>query len=97
MTPENPCPRPRPCPRPAFLIAVLVILAPVVVHACPVCFGDPNSTMVKGTNNGIFFLLGVIGFVQVGLGAMFLAFWRRARALRARRDALRVIDGGFFR
>jgi hypothetical protein len=53
--------------------------------------------MVKGTNNGIFFLLGVIGFVQVGLGAMFVAFWRRARALRARRDALRVINGGFFR
>lgn len=93
----TPSPRPSPRPRPAFLAAALAILAPIVAHACPVCFGDPNSAMVKGTNNGIFFLLGVIGFVQVGLGAMFIAFWRRARALRARRDALRVINGGFFR
>ena len=65
-------------------------------RACAVCFGDPNSAMVKGTNNGIFFLLGIIGFVQVGLGAMFIAFWRRARALRTRRDSMRVINGGFF-
>lgn len=78
-------------------LASIVALLPTIASACPVCFGDPNSAMVKGTNNGIFFLLGVIGFVQVGLGAMFIAFWRRARGLRARRDALRVINGGFFR
>jgi hypothetical protein len=52
--------------------------------------------MAKGTNNGVFFLLGIVGFVQIGLGAMFIAFWRRARALRARRDSMRVINGGFF-
>lgn len=75
--------------------ALVAILTPAIAAACPVCFGDPNSAMVKGTNNGIFFLLGVIGFVQIGLGAMFIAFWRRARALRPRRDALRVINGGF--
>jgi hypothetical protein len=82
--------------RPA-LVAAALLLIPQILSACPVCFGDPNSAMVKGTNNGIFFLLGVIGFVQVGLGAMFVAFWRRARALRARRDSLRVINGGLSR
>ncbi len=76
----------------AFLLAI-----PTIAAACPVCFGDPNSAMSKGTNNGVFFLLGVIGFVQLGLGAMFFAFWRRARALRARRESMRVINGGFFR
>jgi len=76
---------------------MLLLAIPTLASACPVCFGDPNSAMVKGTNNGIFFLLGVIGFVQVGLGAMFVAFWRRARALRARRDSLRLINGGLFR
>jgi len=93
-----PCPRPAsPSPSPAFLLAVFIALTPVIANACPVCFGDPNSTMSKGTNNGVFFLLGVIGFVQVGLGAMFVGFWRRARSLRARRDSLRVINGGLFR
>jgi hypothetical protein len=81
--------------RGAILTAVL-LLAPAIASACPVCFGDPNSAMTKGTNNGVFFLLGIIGFVQIGLGAMFIAFWRRARALRARRDSMRVINGGFF-
>ena len=81
--------------RGAILTAVL-LLAPTIASACPVCFGDPNSAMAKGTNNGIFFLLGIVGFVQIGLGAMFIAFWRRARALRARRDSMRVINGGFF-
>ena len=79
-----------------LLIAVAALAIPTIAAACPVCFGDPNSAMVKGTNNGIFFLLGVIGFVQIGLGAMFVGFWRRARSLRARRDSLRVINGGLF-
>ena len=87
-------PRPLPRPSPAFLVSFALAIFPIAANACPVCFGDPNSAMVKGTNNGIFFLLGVIGFVQIGLGAMFVAFWRRARALRARRGALRVIHGG---
>jgi hypothetical protein len=78
------------------LVAAAVVLTPIVANACPVCFGDPNSAMAKGTNNGVFFLLGIVGFVQIGLGAMFIAFWRRARALRARRDSMRVINGGFF-
>ena len=78
------------------ILTLFVALTPVLANACPVCFGDPNSAMTKGTNNGVFFLLGIIGFVQIGLGAMFIAFWRRARALRARRDSMRVINGGFF-
>lgn len=77
-------------------VTAALLLTPIIANACPVCFGDPNSAMTKGTNNGVFFLLGVIGFVQIGLGAMFVAFWRRARALRARRDSMRVINGGFF-
>jgi hypothetical protein len=74
-----------------------ILLFPTIANACPVCFGDPNSAMTKGTNNGIFFLLGIIGFVQLGFVTMFWSFWRRARALRARRDSMRIIDGGQFR
>ena len=62
--------------------------------ACPVCFGDPNSAMQKAANNGIWVLLGVIAFVQIGFVALFWSFWRRARALRQRRESMRLIEGG---
>jgi hypothetical protein len=75
-------------------IAIALLLIPSILSACPVCYGAPNSPMTKGSNNGIMFLLGVIGFVQVGFVAMFWSFWRRARELRRRRESFRVLDGG---
>ena len=78
--------------RSAFILLVFVV--PQTVYACPVCFGDPNSPMTKGTSNGIAFLLGTVFFVQLGFAAMFWSFWRRARALRQRRESMRVIQGG---
>ena len=50
--------------------------------------------MTKSSNNAIVFLLGVIGFVQVGFVAMFWSFWRRAKELRRLRESFRVIEGG---
>lgn len=47
--------------------------------------------MVKGVNNGIWVLLALVAVVQVGFGAMFWSFWRRAREQRRFRDSLRVI------
>lgn len=76
------------------LTMVILILAPAVAHACPVCFGDPNAPIQKGVNNGIWVLLGVIGFVQVGFVALFWSFWRRAKEIQRRREQLRVIQGG---
>ncbi len=79
------------------LLLLALLLAPTIASACPVCFGAAGSSASKAASNGIFFLLGVIGFVQVGFIAMFIGFWRRARALRAHRDSFRVIDGGPFK
>ena len=75
-------------------IALLLLLAPQLAHACPTCYGDPNSPMTKGSDNAILFMLGVIGFVQLAFIGLFVTFWRRARALRRRRESLRLIDGG---
>jgi len=50
--------------------------------------------MTQGTSNGILFLLGVIGLVQIGFVALFVNFWRRARALRRRRESFHLIEGG---
>jgi hypothetical protein len=76
------------------VIAIALLLAPAILSACPVCYGAPNSPMTKSSNNAIIFLLGVIGFVQVGFVAMFWTFWRRARELRRLRESFHVIEGG---
>lgn len=75
-------------------IAIAILLVPAVLSACPVCYGAPNSPMTKSSNNAIGFLLGVIGFVQIGFVAMFWSFWRRAKAMRRLRESFRLVDGG---
>ena len=72
-------------------ITALAMLAPIAAHACPVCFGDPNSPMTKGTSNGVLFLLGIVGFVQLGFVALFFSFWRRARALKKFKEQFHVV------
>ena len=76
-----------------FLIALTLAAAPAL-HACPVCFGAPDDPMVKGMNSGIWVLLGLVGFVQIGFVAMFYSFWRKAREHKRFRESLRVIEGG---
>lgn len=76
------------------VIALALLLVPAILSACPVCYGAPNSPMTKSSNNAIIFMLGIIGFVQVGFVAMFWSFWRRARELRRLRESFQVIEGG---
>jgi len=72
----------------------LMMAIPAIANACPVCFGDPSSPLTKGAPNAVWFLLGVIGFVQIGLGGLFITFWRRAKARSRFRDQFHVIEGG---
>jgi hypothetical protein len=62
--------------------------------ACPVCWGAPDDPMVKSANNGIWVLLGVVGFVQIGFAALFISLWRRARDQKRFRESLHIIEGG---
>ena len=79
--------------RVAGLVIVTLLLASVA-SACPVCYGNSaGAPIVKGSNNAILFMLGVIGFVQLGFIALFWTFWRRAQALRRHRESFRVIEG----
>ena len=70
------------------------LLAPAPASACAVCYGDPDSAMSQGMNNGILTLLAVVGAVQVGFVALFWSFVRRARRLREHREQFHLIDGG---
>jgi len=77
-----------------FAFVLVALLFTQSAFACPVCYGAPGDPMVKGTNNGVWVLLGVIGFVQIGFVAMFWSFWRRARQQKRFRDQFLVIEGG---
>ena len=76
-----------------LVLVAFVALAPELM-ACSVCYGAPGDPLVKGANNGIMFLLGIVGFVQIGFVAMFWSFWRKAREQKRFRESLRVIEGG---
>jgi hypothetical protein len=72
---------------------VVVMLVTQIANACPVCFGGPNS-LGKGTDAAIWFLLSIVGFVQLGIVALFFSFWRRAKEMRRRRDSFHLLEGG---
>ena len=78
----------------AILIAVALLGVVEPAMACPVCWGESDSPMARGMNNGIVFLLGVIGTVQIGLVAMFVSFRRRGKEDRKHKDSFEVINGG---
>lgn len=75
------------------LVAFVLAVAPAA-FACPVCWGAPDDPMVKSVNKGIYVLLGIVGFVQIGFVALFWSFWRRAREQKRFRESLHIIEGG---
>jgi len=70
------------------------LIAALPAFGCPVCWGAPDDPMVKSVNKGIYVLLGLVGFVQIGFVALFWSFWRRAREQKRFRESLHVIEGG---
>jgi len=47
--------------------------------ACSVCFGQSDSPLAKGTNLGIFFMLGITFVVLAGFGSFMFYLFRRQR------------------
>lgn len=78
----------------AATVAGVVLGAAQPAAACPVCWGASDSPMATGMNNGIFFLLGIIGMVQIGFVALFVSFRRRAKHYQERKDTFELINGG---
>ncbi len=75
-------------------VGALVVSVAQPAMACPVCFGASDSPMAAGMNNGIFFLLGIIGTVQVGFVALFVSFRRRGKAYQESKESLELVNGG---
>ena len=67
----------------AFLV---VVLATRPAQACAVCFGDPNSEMVKGAKAGVLVLV-VIVYAVLLTFASVAGFWMfKAKRLAAQQD-----------
>ena len=47
--------------------------------ACSVCFGQSDSPLAKGTNMGIFFMLGVTVVMLASFAGFFIYLIRRKR------------------
>ena len=61
------------------LVTCVLVAAPRVAFACPVCFGENDSPLALGINYGILAMLGVIGVLWVAFGSFFIYLRRRAR------------------
>jgi len=80
--------------RPTVIVASLIMLLAPALSACPVCYGAGPGPATDGLNNAIIFLLIIVGLVQAGFIALFWSFRKRAKALQARRESFRVLEGG---
>jgi len=70
-----------------FLATAILLSAPRLALACPVCFGQNDSPLAKGVNMGVFFMLGIVAVMLSAFAAFFIHLSRRARALESRRTA----------
>ena len=52
---------------------------PSLVLACAVCFGQSDSPLAKGTNSGVFFMLGVTVLMLAAFATFFIYLIRRKR------------------
>ena len=77
----------------AVRLVAMTMLVASSANACPVCFGGPSS-LSKGMDSAIIFLLSIVGLVQLGFVALFWIFRRRAKELRRKRESFHLIEGG---
>ena len=65
-----------------FLVTLLMLIGfSSEAFACSVCFGDPNSPMIKGLAWGVWVLMGFIGGVLALFTVFFISLHRRMKNL----------------
>lgn len=63
------------------LLIGLALASHQIGHACPNCYGDPDSSMTAGMNMAIISLLGITGSVLAAFVGFFVFLRRRFRLL----------------
>ena len=67
-----------------MLVLVLVLGAPAVAEACPICFRESDSPMTAGVIAGVGTLLSITAGVLGGFGVLIRRLVRAERGLPAR-------------
>jgi len=62
-----------------LVVIALVLAAPRLALACPVCFGQNDSPLANAMNLGILAMLIVVVGVLAGFASFFIYLMRRAR------------------
>ena len=71
----------------APLVATLLVLAaPRLALACPVCFGQNDSPLASAMNLGIFMMLLVVAGVLSAFASFFIYLMRRAKLAAAQQS-----------
>ena len=52
-------------------------MSAVMLVACSVCFGQSDSPLARGTNWGVFFMLGVTAVMLAAFATFFIYLIRR--------------------
>ena len=63
-------------------LGALFLIGHTSAHACPVCFGDPNSDMVRGAKWGVAVLGIVVYGLLMGMVGIGVTWFVRARKLQ---------------
>jgi hypothetical protein len=58
-------------------LAGVFLAAAGEVHACPMCMGGADAANGPALNGAIFFMLGCLGVMFAGIGAVAYGIWRR--------------------
>lgn len=69
------------------LLTLLLLMAPRLALACPVCFGQSDSPLAKAANMGIFFMLGIVAVMLSAFAGFFIYLSRRARLVAKQEGA----------
>jgi hypothetical protein len=70
----------------ALLFAIVLLAAPRVALACPVCFGQNDTPLGNAVKGGVILMLVLVGIVLTGFGAFIVQLNRRARAFAEESD-----------
>jgi hypothetical protein len=66
----------------ALLVALLILLAPSVALACPICFQIEDTNTVNGVRAGVVVLMSVTVAVLAAVAAFAVRLWRNEKVDR---------------
>ena len=75
-----------------LFLTLVLLAAPRLALACPVCFGQNNTPLGNAVKGGVILMLVLVGVVLAGFGAFIVQLNRRARAFAEESDHKRTAD-----